>query len=81
MLKWRTIDEKSQKKVERVPRQPGKLLELLESVGVKMRAPGEWGDESEVERRVQSDKVDDVKAVLKALEEKELRFATWDDIM
>lgn len=58
----------------RVPRQPGKFLALLERLGINMVAPDEWGDKSQVERRLQSDKMDDVKAVLEAIEQEVLIF-------
>ena len=38
-----------------IPRQPGKLLEELESLGIKMEAPNEWGNESQVEVKIQSE--------------------------
>ena len=49
-------------------------LALLTSLEVRMEAPCEWGDEINGEGRVQSDKMEDVKAILKALEEGELKL-------
>lgn len=58
----------------RIPRRAGKLLAQLESRGLQMEAPAQWGNEGEAELKIQSEKVDDNRVVLLALEAGDLRF-------
>ncbi|KAF8434420.1 hypothetical protein BGX38DRAFT_1145937 [Terfezia claveryi] len=63
------------KLMKSVPRQSGMFLESLKNAGLRVSWPKEWGDQQQMEKVVQSQDAGNIRAILKALAEKQLQFS------
>ncbi|KAF8417172.1 hypothetical protein BGX38DRAFT_1280781 [Terfezia claveryi] len=67
--------KRSNKPMKSVPRQSGMFLKSLKNAGLRVSWLKEWGDQQQMEKVVQSQDAGNIRAILKALAEKQLQFS------
>lgn len=72
------VQDAQHKRFKNVPRQKGKLLELLHTVNLRPLAPANWGPQDQIEAKIQSCRHNDVIEVLRELKMGTLQFVVGE---